>query len=281
MSGACKFAAGFAKGIHGGKIEANEAHTWLRKGSRIIDYTASSKDTMALLQGRIPETMRGYFEAWDIEVPENLYEPDIDFMMSDDFIDSTHHNQPRIDRWIEEWRTLEEESKKGWLTSLFENAPRTLFHGTLKEYLPEIMKHGIVPTVGDFVSSFYDRSYDDDYDPEIDSLEPLVFAAKRADIIRCFNAIRHRLVAKGIRPTPENIIEYGAVIVIKDAEEEFVQHDYETDPYAEHPVQVEPGDFYSDRTITPAYILRGNKLRDLFRRQRIDGFWSPRPPIRQ
>ena len=107
------------------------------------------------------------------------------------------------------------------MTPLFENAPRTLFHGALKEYLPEITKHGLVPAVGDFVSDFYGNTvYDDEdfYDPERDSLEPLVFAAQRKDIARCVNAIRHRLVAKGIRATPESIIKHGAILGVLSGE---------------------------------------------------------------
>lgn len=290
LSGACKFAAAFAKGVMGGEIEANEAHTWLKKGSQIIDYTEESQDTKTLSVGDAPASMQPYFDTYGIDVPENIYEPDNQFMRSRDFQDSMRANQPRVDSWIEEWKRLDEQSRKGWLTSIFEepepvvlkeSAPRTLYHGTLKEYVPEIMRNGLVPTVGDFVSNFYAPNTDDEYyDPERDSLEPLVFAADKREIARCVNAIRHRLQANGIRVTPENIIAHGAIIVVKDTDEEFIQHNDDTNPYHDHPVQVEPKDYYTDREVLPAHILTGNKLKDFLRRSRIDGFWSPRPPIR-
>ncbi len=160
---------------------------------------------------------------------------------------------------------------------LFEAAPRTLYHGTLKELLPEIKQHGLVPTVGEFVSHFYDPSGDEGYDPEMDSLEPLVFAASKVDIKRCVNAIVHRLRAKNINPTPENIIEYGAIIVIKDENEDFYHRPRDIDDesnWQEYPTQVEPGDYYSHQEAIPAFIVTGKRLKHLLRRNRIEGFVS-------
>ncbi len=161
-----------------------------------------------------------------------------------------------------------------------ESAPRTLYHGTLKEYLPSIMKNWLVPEVGDFVSDFYDPSGDEGYDPEVDSLEPLVFGAAKADLKRCHSAISWRLRGKNISPTPENIIRYGAIVVMKDHEEKFI-HAAQNGVYnGEHPRQVEPGDFYSHEEVEPSHVLVNGKLRDLFRRAKIDGFVSMIPPIR-
>lgn len=163
--------------------------------------------------------------------------------------------------------------------SLFESTERTLYHGTLTEYLPDIEKHGLVPTVGSFVSDFYDPSGDEGYDAERDSLEPLVFAAQKSDLQRCVNAIGHRLREKNIPWTPENIIKYGAIIAIKDGD--FYHRNHDTSRGAawedDHPVQVEPGDYYSMREQLPHYIVTGGRLRDLLRRNRIGGFYSPVP----
>jgi hypothetical protein len=166
--------------------------------------------------------------------------------------------------------------------SLNESAPRTLYHGTLKAYLPEIEKNGLVPTVGEFVSHFYDPSGDEGYDAETDALEPLVFAASKRDLQRCVNAIIFRLRDDRIDATYENVIKYGAIVAYRDADEQFYTRpkDGERD-YSDHPTQVEPGDFYSYEDIAPTYTVTGKRLRDLLRRNRIDGFVSPKPPIRE
>lgn len=167
---------------------------------------------------------------------------------------------------------------------LNESAPRTLYHGTLKEYLPEIEQHGLVPTVGDFVLNFYDPSGDEGYDPEYDSLEPLVFAAQKSDMRRCVNAIAHRLRQQGIQPTASNILQHGAVIAVKDRDEQFHyrNHDRDYRGFAEeHPLQVEPGDYYSMEEAIPAYVVTGKRLRQLFARAGLSEFTSPRPPIRE
>lgn len=169
-----------------------------------------------------------------------------------------------------------------WI-DLFESAPRTLYHGTLKEYLPEIERHGLNPTVGDFVLNFYDPSGDEGYDPEYDSLEPLLFAAAKGDLQRCVNAIVHRLRAKGLRGTCKEVIEHGAIIVIRDEDDQFYHRDHDPDYRGlaqDHPVQVEPGDYYAMEEAVPAYIVTGKRLRDLLRRERIDGYFSPPPPQR-
>ncbi len=162
------------------------------------------------------------------------------------------------------------------ITDLFESAPITLYHGTLREYIPEIHKHGLIPTVGELVSKFYDNRYDDDYDPEYDSLEPLVFAADKNQINKCIAAIKWRLRAKRIEDSPQNVIKYGALLIIKDENDDFVKAEMDG-PY-DHPRQVEPDDYYSDREQNVSIILTGNKLKDFLRRARIDGFYSLRPP---
>lgn len=168
-----------------------------------------------------------------------------------------------------------------WI-DLCESAPRTLYHGTLREYLPTIMKQGLEPAVGDFVSHFYEPDREDEYyDPEHDSLEPLVFAASKHDLQRCVNAIQHRLRAERMPSTSENVIRYGAIVVYRDEDEHFYHRPAGDEAYqADYPTQVEPGDFYSDRNIVPTYCLTGSKLRDLLRRNGVEGFVSPRPPIR-
>lgn len=160
-----------------------------------------------------------------------------------------------------------------WI-DLFENTARTLYHGTLKENLPEIEKRLLVPTVGSFVSDFYDRSGDEDYEAERDSLEPLVFAAQKQNINRCVTAIIWRLRQKNIPVTPENVIRYGAIIAIKDRDNQFYHASPDEFGYAQHPEQVEPNDFYSYKEAEPFYVYQNAKLKDLLRRNLIDGFYS-------
>jgi hypothetical protein len=161
---------------------------------------------------------------------------------------------------------------------LSESAPRTLYHGTLKDNIPSISANGLTPVVGDFVSNFYDPSGEEGYDAERDALEPLVFAAGKKDLQRCVNAIRHRLQAQGIRPTPDNIIEHGAIVVIRD-EHDMFDHRPHDDQYGVEDPHVEPGDYYAYEDVEPSFIVTGAKLRDLLRRSRIAGFYSL-PPTR-
>jgi hypothetical protein len=172
---------------------------------------------------------------------------------------------------------------EGGEINLVESAPRTLYHGTLKEYLPEIERTGLIPSVGDFVLNFYDPSGDEGYDPEYDSLEPLLFAAGKGDLIRCVNAIRHRLRAAGMQGTCKEVVEHGAIIVIKDGDDQFHHRHPDADFRGlahDHPRQVEPGDYYSMEEAVPAFVVVGKRLRDLLRRNRIDGFYSAPPPVR-
>lgn len=154
---------------------------------------------------------------------------------------------------------------------LNENAPRTLYHGTLKSNIPAIKQRGLEPRLGDFTKHFYDD------DPD---LEELVFASSKNDIKKGLNSIIYYLRQRGIEPTPENIIRYGAMVVVKDEYDEF-SHRPLSDLgswYDEHPRQVEPGDFYAKEPVGVTYILQNNKLRDLLRRQGFDAWMGNKHP---
>jgi len=154
---------------------------------------------------------------------------------------------------------------------LFENAPRTLYHGTLKANLPSIMQGGLEPRIGAFTSHFYD--------PDEDDLAELVFASSKKDIQKGMNAIVHLLKSQGISSTPENIIKYGVMIVIKDKYGDF-QHRPTDDMnyWDEYPRQVEPGDFYSKDNVGHTYILQDKKLKDLLRREGFDAWMGTKHP---
>lgn len=153
---------------------------------------------------------------------------------------------------------------------LCENAPRTLYHGTLKANLPSIMQGGLEPRIGDFTKHFYDD------DPD---LEELVFASSRKDINKGLNAIIHLLKQQGIPSTPENIIKYGAMVVVKDEYDEF-EHRPRDDMnyYGDYPRQVEPGDFYARENVGHTYILQDRKLKDLLRREGFDAWMGTKHP---
>lgn len=49
LSGACKFASLFAKGVFGGQLKGNKLHQFLELEGQIIDLTAGSKDVASML----------------------------------------------------------------------------------------------------------------------------------------------------------------------------------------------------------------------------------------
>lgn len=103
LSMACKFAAAFAQGVYGGDIEANELHTWVRLNGQVIDLTHTSHDTQMLYRGEVPESMKHYVDAHEVEMGE-LYSPDEHFMASPDFKESMASNRPRVEAWLVEYR---------------------------------------------------------------------------------------------------------------------------------------------------------------------------------
>lgn len=153
---------------------------------------------------------------------------------------------------------------------LTESAPRTLYHGTLKTNLPSIMQGGLEPRIGHFTKHFYDD------DPD---LEELVFASSKKDINKGLNAIIHLLKQQNIPSTPENIIKYGAMVVIKDEYNEFEHRPSDDmDYWGEYPRQVEPGDFYAREPVAHTYILQDRKLKDLLRREGFDAWMGTKHP---
>jgi hypothetical protein len=151
-----------------------------------------------------------------------------------------------------------------------ESAARTLYHGTLKANLPSIMKGGLEPRIGHFTKHFYDD------DPD---LEELVFASSKKDVNKGLNAIIHLLKQQGIPSTPDNIIKYGAMVVVKDEYDEF-EHRPRDDmnDWNDYPRQVEPGDFYAREPVGVTYILQNRKLKDLLRREGFDAWMGKKHP---
>lgn len=146
--------------------------------------------------------------------------------------------------------------------TLTESMDRTLYHGTLVKFVPEIMEIGLVPSLGDFTRNAYAE-----YEEAGIELPELVFAADREGVGRCYSAILGAMEQAGIEDTPENVFRYGAVVVLKDVESDFSHRESDEDEV--HPDTVEPGDYYRDYGIKPDFALTGNRLRNFFRRNGV------------
>lgn len=134
---------------------------------------------------------------------------------------------------------------------LYENTPKTLYHGTLIFNLPAIEKEGLIPLAGDFTKHFYN---------DIDVPE-LVFATDKKNLKKALTAIVGHLNRQGITPTTNNLEKYGALVVLKHAENDFEKEN----EYTEYPT-VEPGDYYSSEEQIPNHILTGKKMMRFFRK---------------
>lgn len=147
------------------------------------------------------------------------------------------------------------------LIELFESS-RTLYHATLKEFVPSILKHGLWTSLGDFTKSAYSIEDEDE-----DEHSGLVFATDKNGLGKCMSAIIGWMRVKDIPITEENFKNYGAIIVLKDSEHYF-NHRSEDDEntYGEHPYTVEPGDYYKDSGISVDGAITGKKMMNFFRK---------------
>lgn len=146
---------------------------------------------------------------------------------------------------------------------LCESTPKTLYHGTLKEFLPSILSMGATPTVGDFTRNAYSE-----YREAGIELPNLLFAADKSGLGKCISAIMGALESKGIRLTPESFFNNAAIIVFKQGEEDF---DYRSEKeFDHHYATVEPEDYYREYGLIPDYVLTGNKLKTFLRNNRIN-----------
>ena len=139
--------------------------------------------------------------------------------------------------------------------------PRLLYHGTLKKHLPVIKQLGLQPSIGYFVKKAYGDSPD---------LKSVVFASEIRDIGKVINAITANVLAEvgDVPITMDEFYEHGAVVVLKYGKQfkHISYHDDEEESDTEHPMQVEPGDFYSYNIIEPYAILIDKRLERLLDR---------------
>lgn len=150
---------------------------------------------------------------------------------------------------------------------LYESTPRTLYHGTSLPRAKKILQQGLEPKVGDLVNQFYDDP--DTYGDQ--DLEPLVFAADKGGLNATISAMIAAIKADyGDRPESiEELVSRGALLVMYQGEDDFYQRKEdekdEWGDYEEHPLQTEPGDYYSSEGTTVDAVLTGNKLRNFLK----------------
>jgi len=155
---------------------------------------------------------------------------------------------------------------------LAESTPRTLYHGTLKQFVPDIMDFGLLPQVGKFTAHAYDE-----YRQHGIPLENVVFAADRNGLNKCVSAIigqmRHTYPQwnphTGTQKiTARDFYDHAALLVIKQGEKRF-QHRAEDDFGADHPHTVEPGDYYTRGADLPDMVFTNDRLRNFLRRNQV------------
>ena len=151
---------------------------------------------------------------------------------------------------------------------LLESTPRTLYHGTLKEFLPDIMDLGLLPQVGRFTAHAYQQ-----YQRHGIPLENVVFAADRGGLGKCISAIigqiRHHLLRYADEDiTVDDFYQHAALLVIKRGERRFLHHPAD-DIAGDHPAQAEPGDYYTRGADLPDIVFTGDRLRSFLRRNGV------------
>ena len=155
---------------------------------------------------------------------------------------------------------------------LAESTPRTLYHGTLKRFVPDILDLGLLPQVGAFTAHAYDE-----YRRHGIPLDNVVFAADRQGLGKCISAIIGQMRQVGMEKiTMKDFYANAALLVIKRGERRF-QRRPEDDIVGDHPHQAEPGDYYTRGADYPDIVLTGDRLRGFLRRNgvRLDDYGIP------
>jgi hypothetical protein len=222
LSNACKFASLFAQRIFGGQLRGNWDHQYLilPNGQR-LDLTEPSQNLAGIrAEGRDP------------------YRHDRRFWNNRDHRESLASCRPRVDRWVSEFLAQ---------TGLSEARRMLLYHGTLKENVPSILGKGLQPRVGSFVRAAYGNTAD---------LPPATFAATKSGLIKVIAAIvaaiNQKLGLGGI--TDDEFFRYGAVVVLERTP------DWYRTNHPQTPRQAEPGDYWTQATVTPVKVLVDDEL---------------------
>lgn len=159
---------------------------------------------------------------------------------------------------------------------LSETRSQILYHGTLKEFVPDIMDLGLLPQVGKFTAHAY-QEYAEHGIP----LDNVVFAADLSGLKKCVSAIvgqmRHHYsqFAQNKIMTEKDFFDHAALLVIKTGKKRFEYHGGKWDEI--HPPQVEPQDYYTRGADLPDMVLTNERLKKLLDRVKIDlSLWGIR-----
>jgi hypothetical protein len=148
---------------------------------------------------------------------------------------------------------------------------KTLYHGTISDFVPSIKQHGLLPTVGEFVKNAYAGSVDNIDDEINDYLKELVFATDKKQLDKAVTAITAQVGIKLNKDfhsvTDEEFRLHGALAIIKDGDS-VMKHRPPDDEnyYGQHPFTVEPGDYFSDDYVNVDYVLTKDKLISFLKR---------------
>ena len=145
---------------------------------------------------------------------------------------------------------------------------KTLYHGTVVDFIPSIKKLGLIPSVGEFVRTAYAGATDGDID---EYLKELVFATDKQQLSKAVNAITAQVGAKLHKDfhsvTDDEFQKYGALAIVKDGDSVMSHRDKDDENYyGNYPYTVEPGDYYSEDSVGVDYILTGTKLISFLKR---------------
>jgi hypothetical protein len=110
LSQACKFAALFAQAIFGGKIMANDYHTWVVLDGRVLDLAEDAEDAALMRRGTLPDYAKEYARNFKLQIPQDgdfaMYEPNPVFMQLPGFKLALRGNKPRVRQWAAQFRRL-------------------------------------------------------------------------------------------------------------------------------------------------------------------------------
>lgn len=146
---------------------------------------------------------------------------------------------------------------------------RTLYHGTTIDNEQSIRTHGLLGGMGG-EQSFVAEAYGD-YTEEGAELPDLVFAADKEGLGRAVSAMVHHIGVKLGKKfqdvTDTDIMNHGLLVVIHDGEERAERRPEDDENYyGQHPISVEPGDYYAEEMGHGDKFVKGRQLLRLLKR---------------
>lgn len=156
-------------------------------------------------------------------------------------------------------------------STMYSEAELSLYHGTCISNFESIKNNGLIPQVGEFVSTMYD---------EQDNAN-LVFLADKAGMDKCLVAMIRAIsvyIGKAFHEvTDDDIWKYGLLVKLKgsigNTEVDVEHRPNESSEIWEMENQnlnsVEPGDYYSEQNLMPDEFITRDKMFKVFHRYGI------------